>query len=197
MDTRVDTYITKNTKFSKQLTKIRNILLSTELKETIKWSMPTYTINNKNVVGIGAFKSHYGLWFFQGSLLKDSHKVLLNAQEGKTKAMLQWRFNADTIIDSKLILAYIQEAIENEKKGLRIKPSKTKKTLVIPPELAFELDKNNNLKQSFQALTLSKQREFSEYIASAKREATKNKRLEKIIPMILKNIGLHDKYKNC
>lgn len=77
-----------------------------------------YTINNKNVVSIGAFKSHCGIWFFQGALLNDAHRVLQNAQEGKTKAMRQWRFNKDSTIDAELIHLYVQEAIENEKKGL-------------------------------------------------------------------------------
>jgi uncharacterized protein YdeI (YjbR/CyaY-like superfamily) len=197
MDSRVDEYIAKHSNFAKHINEIRKILLSTEFEETIKWGMPTYTINNKNVVGIGAFKLHCGVWFFQGALLKDTHKVLRNAQEGKTQAMRQWRFTNDSKIDKKLLLAYIQEAIVNEKKDLRIKLTRTKKPLIIPSELVAVLNENKAFDKSFEALTLFKKREFSEYIAEAKREATKTKRLEKIIPMILNNIGLNDKYKNC
>ncbi len=196
MDSRVDTYISKHGNFIEHLTKIRKTLLSTELEETIKWGMPTYTIHGKNIVGIGAFKSHYGLWFFQGSFLKDTHKILVNAQDGKTKAMRQWRFTNDSQIDSKLILKYIKEAITNEKKGLRIKPDRTKKLLNIPPELTAVLNKNKQLIKAFNTLTFSKKREFTVYITEAKREITKIKRLEKITPMILNNTGLNDKYKN-
>jgi len=197
MDLRVDAYITKHSNFTKLINEIRKTLLSTEFEETIKWGMPTYTINGKNVVGIGAFKSHFGIWFFQGALLKDTHKVLTNAQEGKTQAMRQWRFTNDSKIDKELLLTYINEAIDNEKKGLKIKPIGTKKPLVIPTELVSTINKNKALSISFEKLSLSKKREFSEYIAEAKREATKIKRLEKIIPMIMNGIGLHDKYKNC
>jgi len=197
MDLRVDAYITKHSNFTKLINEIRKTLLSTEFEETIKWGMPTYTINGKNVVGIGAFKSHFGIWFFQGALLKDTHKVLTNAQEGKTQAMRQWRFTNDSKIDKELLLTYINEAIDNEKKGLKIKPIGTKKPLVIPTELVSTINKNKALSISFEKLSLSKKREFSEYIAEAKREATKIKRLEKIIPMIMNGTGLHDKYKNC
>ena len=197
MDSRVDEYIAKHSNFTELLTKIRKILLSTEFVETIKWGMPTYTIQGKNIAGIGSFKSHFGIWFFQGALLKDAHKVLTNAQEGKTQAMRQWRFTKDSKIDKKLLLTYIQEAIANEKKGLRIKPTKTKKPLLIPPELTSVLTKNKTLSQAFEKLTLTKKRGFSEYITNAKRETTKSKRLEKIIPMIIDNIGLNDKYRNC
>ncbi len=197
MDSRVDEYIAKHSNFTELLTKIRKTLLSTEFVETIKWGMPTYTIQGKNVVGIGSFKSHFGIWFFQGALLKDRHKVLTNAQEGKTQAMRQWWFTNDSKIDKELLITYIQEAIANEKKGLRIKPTKTKKPLQIPSELASVLTKNKTLSQAFEELNLTKKRDFSEYITNAKREATKISRLEKIIPMIMDNIGLNDKYRNC
>jgi len=195
MDIRVDEYIAKHSNFAKLLSEIRTILLLTDFEETIKWGMPTYTINTKNVVGIAAFKSHCGIWFFQGGLLKDAANVLTNAQEGKTKAMRQWRFTNESSIDKELILRYIEESIANEKKGLKIRHEK--KPLIIPAELKVLFTENNILLSSFNALTLTKKREFSEYINQAKKEATKTKRLEKIIPMILNNIGLHDNYKNC
>ncbi len=126
MDSRVDEYIFKHSNFTKHINEIRKALLSTEFEETIKWGMPTYTIKGKNIVGIGTFKSHCGVWFFKGGLLKDTHKVLRNAQEGKTQAMRQWRFTNDSKVDKKLLLTYINEAIINEKKGLKIKSTKTK-----------------------------------------------------------------------
>ena len=196
MNSKVDEYIDKHANFSSMLTEIRTIFLTTELAETIKWGMPTYTLNGKNVVGLGSFKSHCGIiWFFQGGLLKDTKKVLQNAQEGKTQAMRQWRFTANDIVNNKLVLQYINEAIENAKKGLSLKP--TKKPLIIPLELQQVFDENKNLEKAFHNLTLTKKREFTEYIDSAKRESTKNTRLEKIIPLILDNIGLNDKYRNC
>jgi uncharacterized protein YdeI (YjbR/CyaY-like superfamily) len=83
---------------------MREILCSTELKETIKWGTPVYTINDKNIVGLGSFKSYVGLWFYQGVFLKDEAGVLINATEGITKAMRQWRFNSVEEIDDRLIL---------------------------------------------------------------------------------------------
>ncbi len=194
MNLKVDEYINKHVLFSKKLSELRKIILSTKLEETIKWNFPVYTLNNKNILSIGAFKNHIGIWFFQGALLKDEHHVLQNAQE-KTKAMRQWRFDNDSKIENELLLSYIEEAIINEKKGLKIKP--TKKPLVIPQELKQVFRENSNLSNIFDALTLSKKREFADYISEAKREATKVKRIEKIVPMIINNIGLHDKYKNC
>ncbi len=195
MKSKVDEYIDKHANFSSTLTEIRTIFLTTELTETIKWGMPTYTLNNKNIVGFGSFKSHCGIWFFQGGLLKDTKKVLQNAQEGKTQTMRQWRFTANDIVNNKLVLQYINEAIENAKKGLFLKP--TKKPLIIPLELQQVFDEDKDLEKVFHNLALTKKREFTEYIASAKRESTKNTRLEKIIPLILDNIGLNDKYRNC
>lgn len=195
MDKRVDEFISKHQKFSIILTELRSVLLSTDLAETVKWGMPTYTINNKNVIGLGAFKSYCGLWFFQGSYLKDTHNVLQNAQEGKTKAMRQWRFNSNSRIDLKLLRSYIIESIDNEIKGLRLKA--TKRPLVIAPELNKVLSENKKLGKLFNELNLTKKREFSDYISEAKKQETKIKRLNKITPMILKSIGLHDKYKNC
>jgi len=194
MNLKVDEYINKHVLFSKKLSELRKIILSTKLEETIKWNFPVYTLNNKNILSIGAFKNHIGIWFFQGALLKDEHHVLQNAQE-KTKAMRQWRFDNDSKIENELLLSYIEEAIINEKKSLKIKP--TKKPLVIPQELKQVFRENSNLSNIFDALTLSKKREFADYISEAKREATKVKRIEKIVPMIINNIGLHDKYKNC
>lgn len=197
MDTKVDAFIEKHEHFSTALSELKGIILSTGLVETIKWGMPTYTLNGKNIVGLGAFKAHYGIWFFQGGLLEDVHKVLMNAQEGKTQAMRQWRFTSESTLDAQLIRAYILEAIENERKGLKITPNRKKKPLVIPPELTGLLNENPALTEAFNGLSLTKKREFAEYIIEAKRPETKVKRLEKIVPMMLSNTGLNDKYKNC
>jgi uncharacterized protein YdeI (YjbR/CyaY-like superfamily) len=175
---------------------LRALALKTELQESFKWGAPVYTINNKNVLGIMSFKSYFGIWFFNGVFLKDPNNVLENAQEGKTKSMRHWKFNSIDEIDQKLVRAYILEAIENQKKGLQLAPVRSKKT-IIPPILKEALKKDPIMDRLFKQYTPYKQREFCEYIAEAKQEKTKLSRLEKILPMIKKSIGLHDKYKNC
>ncbi|NNC70013.1 MAG: hypothetical protein HKN90_04230 [Flavobacteriaceae bacterium] len=189
----VEEYIEKQETYGKALEVLREILCATELQETVKWGIPTYTINKKNVVGIAAFKSHFGIWFFNGVFLSDPHGILRNAQEGKTRGMRQLNFKSLDEVDKSIILDYTLEAIENQKKGLEIKPEK--KPLVIPKELEKVFNENKELAAIFESLTLTKKREFAEHISSAKREETRQKRLEKIIPMILNNIGLNDKYR--
>ncbi|WP_055442444.1 YdeI/OmpD-associated family protein [Lacinutrix himadriensis] len=193
----VEEYIESNPHFAEALTILRDIITKTELTEAIKWSAPTYSVNGKNILGLGAFKKHFCIWFFNGVFLKDDAKLLVNAQE-KTKNLRQMRFTSIDEIDKNAVLAYVKEAIENQKLGREIKVVKTtKKDVVIPPELKEVLDTNTSLQDTFKTLSLSKQREYCEYIGTAKREATKQSRLEKITPMILKGAGLHDKYKNC
>lgn len=197
MNEKVTAYITKKEKWTGELQVLRSILLELNLEETIKWGAPTYVYKSKNVLGIAGFKSYFGLWFFQGGLLKDEAKVLINAQENKTQAMRQWRFFSADEIDADLIKAYVLESIDNFENGKEIKPKRNKKPLVIPTELTSVLTDNPQLQSKFETFTLSKQREFCQYISSAKREATKQTRLEKIIPMILNGVGLNDKYRNC
>ncbi|WP_452598514.1 YdeI/OmpD-associated family protein [Pontimicrobium sp. MEBiC01747] len=193
----VEEYIENNSHYAEALTLLREILNTTELEEAIKWSAPVYTLNGKNVVGLGAFKKHFGIWFFNGVFLKDEQQVLVNAQENKTKALRQMRFESIEAINKNIVLSYVKEAIENQKLGKEIKPDRSKKDTIIPKELKLELELDTTLKTAFNNLSPSKQREYCEHIATAKREATKQSRLEKIKPMILQNKGLHDKYKNC
>lgn len=192
----VEEYIEENIHFADALVLLRKLINTTELVETIKWSAPVYTINNKNVIGLGAFKNHFGIWFFNGVFLNDAHCLLINAQEEKTKALRQMRFTSIKEINKDLVLDYIKEAIENQKQGKEIKPDRTKKETIIPAELRQALDSNNTLNKAFQGLTPGKQREYCEHIYSAKRVVTKQSRLEKITPLILQGVGLHDKYKN-
>ncbi len=189
----VDEYIIKNNHWKEALIILRDIVKSTELKETVKWGAPTYALNGKNVVGLGAFKSYVGLWFFQGSFLKDEHKVLINAQEGKTKGMRQWRFTSIDEMNPELILKYVEEAIQNQKDGKEIKVEK--KPLVIPEELEEAFSNDELLSNSFKSLTPGKQKEYANYISEAKRVETRLNRIEKITPMIIEGKGLNDKYK--
>lgn len=193
----IEEYIERHEMYSDALRKLRQIMISTEMEETIKWSIPTYTINKKNVVGLGAFKNHFGIWFFNGVFLKDEYNILRNAQDGKTKAMRQLIFKSESEIDEKLVLKYVLEAIENQKANKEMKPDRTKKETIVPPELKQVFEDNSNLESAFLELAPYKQREYCDHIATAKRETTKQSRLEKIKPMIINGIGLHDKYKNC
>jgi uncharacterized protein YdeI (YjbR/CyaY-like superfamily) len=101
---------------------LQTIISKTNLVETIKWGAPVYTLNGKNIVGITGFKNHFALWFYKGVDLKDEYKVLVNAQEGVTKSLRQWRFTSKSEINEKLILEYIEEAknLEIKKKKPRI-----------------------------------------------------------------------------
>lgn len=194
IEEKIEAYYSKTQKFKEGIAQLREIALKTELVETLKWGSPVYTINNKNVLGILAFKNHFGIWFFNGVFLSDPRGVLENAQEGKTKSMRHWKFKAERDIDEVAVLSYIEEAIANQKKGLEIKPS-PKMEIVIPKLLKDVLLANSRLNEQFNTLTHYKQRDYCEYIDEAKQQKTKESRLEKIIPMISKGIGLNDKYK--
>lgn len=189
-------YIDKHSKWKSELLFLQDIVLKTELQESIKWGAPVYTIDNKNVLGFGAFKSYVGIWFFQGVFLKDQLNVLVNASEGKAKALRQWRFTSINEMNSDVILAYVEEAILNQKLGKGIKPE-TIKTFEMPKELDDVLVSDTDLKKAFISLSFGKQKDYANYIAEAKQPVTKLKRIDKIIPLILAGIGLHDKYKNC
>jgi len=193
----VEEYLEIKNEWKNELNLLRSIIQKTELVECIKWGAPTYTIAGKNVVGLGAFKGYVGIWFFQGALLSDTKKLLLNAQEGKTNAMRQMRFTSLNEIDEETILYYLEEAILNQKKGKTVPIAKKSSKFEIPTELKQALDADLKAADMFAKFTAYKQKEYALHIAQAKRESTKLKRIEKIIPMILKGIGLNDKYRNC
>lgn len=183
----------KLNQWGEELGLLRKIIQKTELIETKKWGGEVYTINNKNVLGIGGFKNFFTIWFFNGVFLKDSAKVLVNANEGVTKGLRQWRFSNTDEINEKIIMQYIHEAIENEKKGLAIKPEK--KEALNCDVLQKELKKDTKLNTAFQKFSPYKQKEFWEYMATAKQEKTIIARLEKIKSMIIEGRGLNDKYR--
>lgn len=180
-------------KWEEELLLLKSIIDKTELTETTKWGGPVYVFNKKNVIGLGGFKEYFAIWFFNGVFLKDEKKKLLNAQEDKTKSLRQWRFKSKEEVNEKEILEYIREAIENEKQGKIIKPSK--KETITSELLDKEMIQNPDLKEAFEKFSPYKQYEFLEYIETAKQEKTKLSRIEKVIPMILGNIGLNDKYR--
>ena len=183
-----------NTKWTEELEVLASIINKLSLEKTIKWGAEVFTYNGKNVVSYGGFKNYFMLWFYNGVFLEDKYKVLVNAQEGKTKSLRQWRFTSIVEIDEKKITEYINEAIEIEKKGLKIKPQKFV-AIPVPEVLEAEFKNDKNLKAAFEKLTPGKQKEYILHINEAKQEATKLKRIDKIKPMILQGVGLNDKYK--
>ena len=190
----VDEYIDDAGIWTGELKRLRSILQSAELDEEVKWGSPCYTYDGKNVVGMAGFKSYFGLWFFQGALLKDDKKVLMNAQEGRTKALRQWRMQTAKEIKPAKIKSYVKEAIELAKEGKQIAPARNK-PVVVPPELKKALQSNKTAGANFKNLRLGLQREYADYVAEAKREDTRLRRIEKILPMIDAGAGLHDKYR--
>ncbi|AXG74649.1 hypothetical protein DVK85_10565 [Flavobacterium arcticum] len=179
--------------WAEELDFLKSIIHKTGLVETTKWDSPVFTYNNKNVLGVNGFKDFFTIWFFKGVFLKDEGGLLINANEENTKSLRQWRFTSKDEINEKLVLQYIYEAIEVEKNGLEIKPEK--KQTVVPEHLQIVLDNSTELNKAFDALSPYKQREYCEYIDSAKREATKLSRIEKCSLMILEGKGLNDKYR--
>lgn len=180
----IDEYILNSGKWEDSLILLREIVLDSGLVETVKWGMPVYTLGGKNVVGVVAFKSYAGLWFYQGVFLKDERKLLYAADEG-TGAVRQWRFkNADEIRDEvEYLVEYIEEAIENMKQGKIMKPD-LNKPIIIPEELQIAFDNDPHLKETFHAMSKSKRREYARYIDQAKQAETRQRRLQKIIGMI-------------
>jgi len=179
--------------WAEELATLASIIAKAPLDKSIKWGAEVFTYNNKNVVSYGGFKNFFTIWFYNGVFLKDQYKVLIAATEGKTKSLRQWRFNSRTEIDENKILEYINEAIEIEKKGLKIKPEKFKP--VPPPQLLMNAFADKNLLTAFGRLSPGKQKEYIVFLNEAKQETTKLNRLEKIRPMILQGVGLNDKYK--
>ena len=190
----VEDYLDGHAEWRPVLESLRAIMNACEVEETVKWGQPCYTHAGKNVVGIGAFKEFVSVWFFQGALLRDEQGVLVNAQEGRTRAMRQWRFQAAEEIDEPMLRAYVDESIENQRQGKAIKAEK-KKPVEVPDELAGALAEDGVAGERFDALTPGKQREYTEYIVEAKRAETRTRRLEKILPMIRAGQGLNDRYK--
>lgn len=189
----VDAYIKKKSQWSEGLQLLRKWLSDSPLEETIKWGAPTYTYEGKNLIGIGAFNNYFGLWFFQGVFLKDEANLLVNAQENKTKALRQMRFESTEDLDEEIIRAYIRESIENQKAGKVLQVKRQK--LVVPEILSKALQNDQALNKAYNQLLPGKQKEYANYIKEAKKDSTKANRLQKIIPLIKAGRGLNDQYK--
>lgn len=191
----VEEYLNGNI-WEEELRIIREVMLQYDLEETVKWGMPAYLIEGKNIIGVCSFKKYFGIWFHQGVFLKDEAKVLVNAQEGKTIGLRQWRFSDKKEVKKQLLSAYVKEAIQNSLDGLEIHPKRTAKAIVVPDELQKEINSNKKFKAAYETLTPGRQREVCDYVGGAKREATRISRLEKVIPLVLEGKTPNDKYRN-
>jgi len=188
-------FYSKASPFKEGTDRLREFLQQTELEENWKWSFPTYTLNGKNVVGVASFKHYFGLWFFNGVLLSDPKNLLHNAQEGKTKAMRHLKFKAIDDLDMEVVKNYVNEAITHSREGKTVTIIPTPSKMIVTTLLKEALMNDEQLQIHYDALPQSKQLEFNTYIAEAKREDTKQRRLEKSITLILNDQGLNDTYK--
>jgi len=192
MNPNVDKFLSKATKWKKEYEKLRTIVLDCGLTEEYKWMHPCYTFKGKNIVLIHGFKEYCALLFFKGVLLHDAEGILIQ-QTKNVQAGRQIRFtNVREIAElESVIKAYIFEAIEVEKAGLKVKKKKTS-DFKIPEEFQKKLDGNPALKAAFESLTPGRQRAYIFYFSQAKQSKTRESRVEKYIQQILKGKGLND-----
>lgn len=189
---KADWFFDKDSKWQKEYKQLRNIILGCGLTEELKWGKPCYTFRQKNVVLVHGFKAYCALLFHKGALLNDAKGILVQQTENVQSAR-QVRFtNVKEIIKMQATLkAYIYEAIEVEKAGLKV-PMKKTKEFHMPEEFQNKLDKMPALKTAFNALTPGRQRGYLLYFSQAKQSKTRETRVEKYIPQILRGKGLDD-----
>lgn len=191
---KVDEYLKKKGEGWKgeYLENLRQILLSCDVEEAVKWGMPTY-VNNGNVVGIAAFKNHVALWFFQGVFLKDEAEILTTS-DGTSKAMRQIRFEEGDLIQRDVLTSYVQEAVANSIAG-KVLPPEKKGELPLPAALAEALKADDFLREKFNGLTMNQRNEYAEHIGGAVKQETIQRRLEKCVDYIRQGLDLNHKYR--
>lgn len=192
MNPMVDDYLSKAQKWQEEFKKLRMIILDCELTEELKWGVPCYTFQKKNIVLIHGFKEYCALLFHKGALLQDAHRILIQQTEN-VQAARQIRFtNVREIVAMETILkAYIHEAIEVEKAGLKVNFKKITE-FIIPEELQIKFDEIPALKTAFEALTPGRQRAYILYFSGPKQSKTRESRVEKCKQQILNGKGLND-----
>lgn len=192
MNPKADFFFKEDKKWHEELKQLRLIALDCNLTEELKWGCPCYTYNSNNIVLIHDFKEYCAFLLFKGALLNDAEGILIQ-QTKNVQAARQIRFtNVQQIIEQKAILkAYIYEAIEVEKAGLKVELKKTE-DFVTCEEFQTKLDEMPALKTAFEALTPGRQRAYKLYFSSAKQAKTREARVEKAIPQILVGKGLDD-----
>jgi uncharacterized protein YdeI (YjbR/CyaY-like superfamily) len=192
MNPKVDEFLSKAKKWKEEYEKLRNIVLDCELTEEFKWMHPCYTFEKKNIVLIHGFKEYCALLFFKGALLHDAHGILVKQTEN-VQAARQIRFtNVREIVAMESILkAYIHEAVEVEKAGLKVN-FKNNTEFIVPEELQNKFDEIPALKTAFEALTPGRQRAYILYFSEPKQSKTRKSRVEKYMQQILNGKGLND-----
>ena len=192
MNPKVDWFFSKDTKWQKEYEKLRMIILDCGLIEELKWGCPCYTFENTNIVLIHGFKEYCALLFFKGALLSDPNGILIQ-QTKNVQSARQIRFTNVKEIGQmeKILKAYIYEAIELERAGLKVKLKKTA-DFKIPEEFQKKLNKNKALKTAFEKLTPGRQRAYIFYFSQAKQSKTREERVEKYTKQILNGKGLDD-----
>ncbi|PTM58794.1 YdeI/OmpD-associated family protein [Desmospora activa] len=192
LNPKVDEFLSKANKWRAEYEKLRNIALDCELTEEFKWMHPCYTFEKKNIVLIHGFKEYCALLFHKGALLQDAHGILIQQTEN-VQAARQIRFtNVQEIVEMETILkAYIYEAIEVEKAGLKVKFKNTTE-FIIPEELQNKFEEIPALKSAFEALTPGRQRAYIHYFSKPKQSKTRESRVEKYMQQILNGKGLND-----
>ena len=192
MNPKVDVFLSKAKKWQQEFEKLRTIILDCGLTEEFKWMHPCYTFQKSNIVLIHGFKEYCALLFFKGALLKDAKGILIQQTEN-VQAARQIRFtNVREIVEMEPILkAYIYEAIEVEKAGLKVDFKKTT-DFIIPEEFQNKLDEITALRTAFYALTPGRQRGYIFYFSQPQQSKTRESRVEKYMQQILKGKGLND-----
>src|SRR3954469_20786476 len=174
--------------WSTEIAAMRRVLAGLAMKEECKWGKPTYTVDGKNIVIIQGFKEYFALGFFQGALLEDSEKLLVQLGQVQAGRVMKFTSAKDITAKAAIIKAYVREAIAVEKAGLRVKPKKTS-DYPVPEELTAEFRKNPQFERAFEALTPGRQRGYLYHFASAKQSATRTARIEKAMPAIFEGRG--------
>ncbi|HSN10356.1 MAG TPA: YdeI family protein [Hanamia sp.] len=192
MNPKVDFFFSKPGKWQKEYEQLRMIIPDCGLTEELKWGQPCYTFQNKNIVLIHGFKEYCALLFFKGALLQDTKGILIQQTENVQSAR-QVRFNhvQEIVKLAPTLKAYVYEAIEVEKAGLKVTLKKTTEYKV-PEEFQNKLNKNPALKKAFEALTPGRQRAYLFYFSQPKQSKTRESRIEKCISPILSGKGLND-----
>jgi uncharacterized protein YdeI (YjbR/CyaY-like superfamily) len=192
MNPKVDFYFDKAEKWQKETEQLRTIILDCGLEEVLKWGCPCYTYNGTNIVLIHTFKEYCAVLFFKGALLNDPDGILIQQTENVQSAR-QVRFThlKEVVKRRATLKAYIYEAIEVEKAGLKVKLKKTA-DYKVPEEFQTKLDKMPSLKTAFQQLTPGRQRAYLFYFSQPKLSKTRQSRVEKYTKQILKGKGLDD-----
>lgn len=192
MNPKVDFFFNEAKQWKQEFKLLRNIILDCNLTEELKWGQACYTLNKKNIVLIHGFKDYCALLFFKGALLKDAKNILIQQTEN-VQAARQMRFiSIKEVIKLKpAIKAYVKEAIAIEKSGAKVELKKTKE-FEMADEFKIKLEAMPSLKKAFKALTPGRQRGYLLYFSLAKQSKTREARVEKYVPQILKGKGLDD-----